>query len=191
MAADTITKFSIAAVLVFGLLSGSVAAKGLTTKVILRDTSSNKSVTITDAAVLKDFSVWSGPGTFSNGVEGTRGFIIDWPAGFARDRPDKLRRYEVEFFAAPFGNASDERLVYIVFYEIDPSTNRAFVYLPGNGDTQAGLNMRSILHGHGLEGHWFKPTDGWRNAVDHLLLDRPVNRLEMESCALKPPGSGN
>src|SRR5262245_34989295 len=110
-----------------------VSAKGLTTRITLKD-ATHQSIEMTDQAVVAAFNVWSGPGTFTNGVEGTTGFIIDWAAGVARDRPDGLVRYEVSFIARFLGRPTED-LVYVVFYERDPSSGRGFVYLPGKSDT--------------------------------------------------------
>ena len=55
-----------------------VFAKGTTTKITITGAGLPSPVEISDPAVLKNFNVWSGPGTRSNGVEGTDGFIVDW-----------------------------------------------------------------------------------------------------------------
>jgi hypothetical protein len=160
-----------AAIFVVLLLPTSLSAKGTTSRITLRDTSLQTSIDITDQSVLKDFIVWAGPGTFSNEVEGTQGFIIDWPAGIVADRPTGLHRYEVMFYVRD-RNPPDEELVYTVFYERDPSSGQGFVYLPGHSDAAYRLNTRTILRGHGLEGNWFHAATAWQKAVETLLSDR-------------------
>ena len=166
-------KTALLSTLVLTMAATAVSAKGLTTRITLRDATLQTSIDITDPSVLRAFNVWAGPGTFANDVEGTTGFIIDWPAGIARDRPRDLVRYEVMFHVR-YLDRSNEELVYVVLYEHEPASGRGFVYLPGRSDDYYGRNVRTILHGHNLEGHWFYATDAWRNAVNHLLpLTKP------------------
>src|SRR5262247_2359800 len=114
-------KFAITAGLIVVLLAAPLSAKFATTKITLRDTASGRSIEVTDPAVLKSFNVWSGPGTYSNGIEAKRGFIIDWLAGVVSHRPTGLHRYQVTFFVN-FDRPPREEAVYVVFYEFDPST---------------------------------------------------------------------
>lgn len=153
------------------VLATSLSAKGVTTKITIRDTSLGTSIDITDRSVLEDFNVWAGRGTFINEVEGTQGFIIDWLAGIVVQRPSGLRRYEVMFYVH-YPNSSDEQLAYVVFYESDPSSGQGFVYLPGKSDERYRLNARAIFRGHGLEGNWFRATTAWQNAVGRLISAR-------------------
>ncbi len=150
------------------VLATALSAKGITTKITIRDTRLRTSVNITDPSVLEGFNVWAGPGTFLNEVEGTEGFIIDWQAGIVAQRPVGLRRYEVSFYVH-YPNSSDEQLAYVVFYESDPSSRQGFVYLPGRSDEQYPLNTRAIFRGHGFEGSWFRATAAWQNAVAPLI----------------------
>jgi hypothetical protein len=157
--------------LMLTMAATAVSAKGVTTRITLRDATLQTSIDITDASVLTAFNVWAGPGTFANGVEGTKGFIIDWPAGIARDRPRGLGRYEVMFYVR-YLDRSTEELVYVVLYEHEPASGRGFVYLPGRSEHYYGRNVRTILHG--LEGHWFYASEAWHNAVTPLLpLTKP------------------
>ena len=154
------------------LLAASVSAKGVTSKITVRDTTLGTSIDITDASVLEGFNVWAGPGTFVNGVEGTEGFIIDWSSGAIAARPAGLRRYEVLFYVGR-SNAVGVQPAYVVLYENDPSSGLGFVYLPGKSDRQHySLNTRSISRGHGFEGRWFRATAAWQNAVAKLIPAR-------------------
>lgn len=157
-------KVSFVSGLIVVLLATPLSAKGITTKITLRETSLKTSFEITDPSVLEGFNVWAGPGTFVNEVEGTRGFIIDWPAGIVVERPSGLRRYEVMFYVHS-SNSGDQQLAYVVFYENDPRSGQGFVYLPGHSDEQYPLNTRAIFRGHDLEGNWFRATTPWQNAV--------------------------
>jgi hypothetical protein len=56
------------------------------------------------------------------------GFIIDWSQGLVAEPPKGLRRYEVSFHTKLL---NEERLVYVVSYEFDSSTQLGYVYLPG------------------------------------------------------------
>ena len=149
----------LAGVCVAVLLTTSVAAKGVTTR-----------ITITDPAVVQQFNVWAGPGTAMTvgGIrtEGLDGFIVDWPAGAVEQRPDGLPRYEVKFHAR-LHRATEDKLVYVVLFERGAA--EGFVYLPGRSDQHWGLNVGSILRGRGYEGHWFRASAAWQAAVSRVL----------------------
>jgi hypothetical protein len=49
--------------------------------------------------------------------------------------------------------------------------SQGFVYLPGKGDQWQELNWGSIYRG-GLEGHWFRATRVWQDAVVPLISSR-------------------
>ena len=142
-----------------------VFAKGTTTKVTITSAELQSPIEISDSEVLKNFNVWSGPGTFSNNVEGTEGFIIDWASGVVTERPSGLRRFELSFYVRyanrPFGEQMDQ-LAYIVSYAVDPATGQGYVYLPGKADDPYRLNTKAIYRGR--EGNWFRPTAAWQSA---------------------------
>lgn len=166
-------KTALLSTLMLTMAASAVSAKGVTIRITLRDSILQTSIDMTDESVLRAFNVWAGPGTYANGVEGTNGFIIDWPAGIARDRLHGLARYEVKFYVRYLGRPTEE-LVYVVLYEHEPDSGRGFVYLPGRSDNDYFRNVRTILHGHGLEGHWFYATEAWQTAVNPLLpLTKP------------------
>jgi hypothetical protein len=75
-----------------------LVAKGPTAKITITGASLQSPVEISDPDVLKDFNVWSGPGTFANDVEGTDGFIVDWASGAVPDPPNGLPTFEVSFY---------------------------------------------------------------------------------------------
>lgn len=81
-------------------------------------------IEITDPSIVKNFRVWSGPGTSSHE---SHGLIIDWSRGFSEQPSKNLRAYTVSFCA----NLPSEKLVYVVLYAYDGSTSQGFVYLPG------------------------------------------------------------
>ena len=153
------------------LVAASVSAKGVTSRIAVRDTSLRTSIDITAPSILEGFNVWAGPGTFVNGVEGTEGFIIDWSTGPIAARPSGLRRYEVLFYVGA-SNSSGDQPTYVVLYENDPSSGLGFVYLPGKSDERYSLNTRTISRGHGFEGRWFRATTAWQNAMAKLMPAR-------------------
>jgi len=53
--------------------------------------------------------------------------------------------------------------------ESDPSGEQGYIYLPGRTDEWYRLNTRAILHGDGLEGHWFRATSAWQRVVKPLV----------------------
>jgi hypothetical protein len=86
------------------------------------------------------------------------------------ERASGLHHYEVSFYVKYVNRpleGQEEQLAYVVFYDCAPSIAKAFVYLPGRADEWYRLNTRAILHDR--EGHWFRPTSAWQQAVDPLI----------------------
>lgn len=140
-------------------------AKGPTTKITITHVGGGTTTTLIDPAVLKDFNVWDGPGTYSGPPgamnAGSSGFIVDWKSGAVEPRAPGDNRYEVQFFVRIHGTGPEE-LAYTVFYDRDAKSGEGFVYLPGRGDPQFRLNVRSIVRG--IEGRWFHANDAWQRA---------------------------
>jgi len=159
---------------VFGVLiifSATVllSAKGSTTKITIASAELGRPIEITDPELLQNFNVWSGPGTFSNGIEGSEGFIVDWASGAVSARPNGLRTFELSFYVnyanRPGGEQADQ-LAYIVSYAVDPATGQGYVYLPGKADAPYRLNTTAIYRGR--EGNWFRANAAWQSAFEEL-----------------------
>ena len=151
----------------------SLGAKGETTQIAISGGDLASPVRIADPVILRQFHVWSGAGTFrrlggGDPIEATEGFIVDWSSGVVADPPKGLQRYAVAFYAGPATGP-----VYVVHYEPDPSRDRGYVYLPGKGDELYVSNTRSILRGHGFEGHWLYATRAWQQAAASVIPSRP------------------
>jgi hypothetical protein len=148
-----------------------VFAKGTTTKVMITSAELQSPIEISDPEVLKNFNVWSGPGTFSNDVEGNEGFIVDWASGVATEHPNGRRTFELSFYVRyanrPFGEQTDQ-LAYIVSYAVDPATGQGYVYLPGKADEPYRLNTKAIYRGR--EGNWFRATATWQSAFRNVVF---------------------
>ncbi len=156
--------------LVIFSVTAVVFAKGTTTKITIAGGGLQSPVVITDPQVLKDFNVWSGPGTFANNVEGTEGFIIDWASGATSDRPNGLPIFELSFYVRYANRPSSEQadqLAYIVSYSVDPVTGQGYVYLPGKSDGPYRLNTKAIYRGR--EGNWFRATAAWQTAFRNVV----------------------
>lgn len=147
-----------------------VFAKGTTTKITITGAGLQRPVEISDPELLKNFNVWSGPGTFANGVEGNEGFIVDWASGAATDRPNGLQTFKLSFYVRyanrPFSEQTDQ-LAYIVSYAVDPETGQGYVYLPGKSDEPYRLNTKAIIRGR--EGNWFRANAAWQIAFRNVL----------------------
>ena len=147
-----------------------VFAKGTTTRIMITGAELQRPIEISDPEILKNFDVWSGPGTFANGVEGNEGFIVDWASGVVTERPSGLRNFELSFYVRyanrPFGEQTDQ-LAYSVSYALDPATGQGYVYLPGKADHPYRLNTKTIYRGR--EGHWFRATAAWRSAFRSVV----------------------
>jgi hypothetical protein len=180
-----VSKLLIAVVSVLIALAAplSLAAKGRTVKITITGSAQSVPVEIVDPAV-SQFSVWSGPGTFINGVPQTEGFIINWAKGPVAQRPHALRRYQVAFYTgckkedSSFCNTDEPQLSYVVIYEYDPAAKQGYVYLPGRGEPWYEVNTRSILRtiqlspgvvGNGLEGNWFLGSADWQRFAAPFL----------------------
>jgi hypothetical protein len=150
-------------------IPASLFAKGRTVRITIKGLDLESPIDITDPKILANFNVWTGPGTSSNGRTGTanagKGLIVDWSQGTISPPPKGLPLYEV-FFYADFGN-QEEKQVYVVSYEYDPSTQHGYVYLPGKGDKWWRLNVSSIFRG--LEGNWFSAWSAWEDVARPLI----------------------
>ena len=103
-------------------------AKAETSKITIEGADLKAPIEITDQKVLRDFSVWAGPGTAVNGTPSSEAnaFVINWAQGPVAERPQGLQRYQVSFYA----KLPAERRIYVVFYEFDPATGRGYVCCP-------------------------------------------------------------
>jgi hypothetical protein len=159
---------SVAALLLMIGIPVSLSAKGKTIRITIQGAGLKSPIEITDPKILADFSVWTGPGTLSTqpGFNANApSFIIDWSQGTISSPPKGLPSYEVSFYA-DFGD-QEERQVYAVSYEYDPSSRHGYVYLPGKGDKVWRLNVRSILRG--VEGNWFSAWSSWEDVARPLI----------------------
>jgi hypothetical protein len=149
------------------LLPVQVFAKGPTSKITINGPGLKTPIEITDPNVVKQFNVWTGPGTWSS-VPGSDpyapGLIVDW-AKAEKAPADGLARYEVSFYE----KTPDERMTYVVFYEYDPATGHSYVYIPGPNDKFYSLNVTTI--GHGVEGQWFSAWSAWDNVAKPLITE--------------------
>jgi hypothetical protein len=164
-------RWCVCALLSVALTTTALLAKGVTTRIVMTGGNLTAPLHITDPAVLRGFNVWAGRGTYMNGVEGTQGFIIDWPSWPQASRPDGLTRYQVSFFVRfvnrPLESQADQ-LAYVVDYEWDAVEAKGYVYLPGPADEFFRLNTSSI-HRNGMNGRWFRSTEAWQDTLAPLL----------------------
>lgn len=133
-------------------------AKGPTTKIVIEGADLQKPIEITDPKILAKFHVWT--------RLGQQGLIIDWSEGPVSEPPRTLPRYKVSFYA---GNPPDDRMVYVVFYTVSPTSAKGCVYLPGKSDEWYRLNTRSIWRGDEAEGKWFPAWSAWERVARPLI----------------------
>ena len=136
-----------------------IVAKGKTVKITIKGADLKTPIEISDPEILANFQVWTGPGT--SGAD-RQSLIIDWSQGPVGETPRALRRYQVSFHAAP-----NDRIVYVVYYAFTPGAEPGYVYLPGESDEWAGLNVRSIWRG--VEGKWFHAWSAWERVARPLV----------------------
>jgi hypothetical protein len=148
--------------LMVAIIPSLLSAKGRTVRITIKGADLKIPIEITDPAILANFNVWTGPGTSSGEGEG---LIVDWSHGTVSPPHKGLSLYEVCFYA-DFGNQEEKR-VYVVSYEYDPSARHGYVYLPGKGDKWWRLDVSSIFRK--LEGNWFMAWSKWDDAATPLI----------------------
>jgi hypothetical protein len=152
-------------------------AKGDTVLIEVKGETLSTPIKITDPKI-EEFTPWAGPGVNGARVPDAEGFIVDWHAGIVTQQPAGLQHYEISFYAgcrtATRWNATIKeclaekpRLVYVVFYDYDPSSSRGFIYLPGKGSPFYYVNMGSIARG--CEGNWFVAKDSWEDFIRPVI----------------------
>jgi hypothetical protein len=153
-------------------------AKGDTVKITIESADLPSPIQLTGREV-RQFNIWSGPGTYLNGVEGTQGFIVDW-ANRLDEAPVGLHHYKVSFYegcelreSSPC-RTSEPSLAYVVYYAYNPSSGDGFVYLPGRGGEFAQLNTSHIYRGQGYEGRWFRASKAWNDFVRPIIANPQV-----------------
>jgi hypothetical protein len=134
-------------------------AKGKTVKITIKGSELETPIEISDPKILENFQVWTGPGT---STAEKQSLIIDWSQGPVRKLPEVLHRYQVSFHIGP-----NEQIVYVVYYAFSPGAEQGYVYLPGESDKWAGLNVRSIWRG--VEGKWFPAWSAWERVARPLI----------------------
>jgi hypothetical protein len=142
-------------------------AKGKTVKITIKGADLKTPIEISDRKILADFQAWTGPGT---STADRQSLIIDWSQGPVTKPPESHRRYQVSFHTDP-----NEQIVYVVFYALRPDAGQGYVYLPGESDEWAGLNVRTIFHG--VEGKWFPAWSAWER-VARPLIEKAADSIQ-------------
>jgi hypothetical protein len=152
----------------FVAMPAVVWPKGMTTKIEIRGDGLWSTVEITDPEILGRFSIWNGPGvsTWSHGKQDppawadptkVEGRFIDWPRGWATERPSALQRVEVTFYidgTAARGYTDADK--YVFLYEIDSAKRHGYVYLP---------QWKNELIVHFVEGNWLHAAKAWDETI--------------------------
>ena len=146
---------------------GPLPAKGKTVKITINGADLKTPIEISDPKILANFQVWTGPGT---STADTQSLIIDWSQGPVRKPPESVRRYQVSFHTDP-----NDQIVYVVYYAFSPGAEQGYVYLPGDSDEWAGLNVRTIFHG--VEGKWFPAWIAWERVARPLIEKAPLTEV--------------
>jgi hypothetical protein len=138
------------------IVSTPLLAKEKTVKVTITGAGLKTPIEISDPEIVANFTVWT--------RTADHGLIIDWSQGPVRETPNTLRRYQVSFYA---GAPPNERIVYVVYYVINPGAGPGYVYLPGKSDEWYRFNTHSILRGE--EGKWFPAWNAWERVARPLI----------------------
>ncbi len=159
---------ALSALLVVSLAPASLSAKAKTQKITITGAGLDAPLEISSYDV-EFFGVWAGFGTFINGVEQTKGFIIEWLKGSVVEPPAGLQYYEVAFHGNLSREPGAQQVLYVVSYAYDPATHQGYVYLPGEGDERFRKYNGLMYHGHGFEGSWSYASADWDAFVRPLI----------------------
>ena len=136
----------------------SLFAKGDTVRITIKGESLTQPIEISDAAVIRRFDIWTGPGTTNRLDEGLN---VDWARPVA-DLPKGCQLFEVAFEVAFTTGPRLRR--YVVIYALDPSSHHGYVYIPGRDDPPYRDNVALILRG--TEGKWFRALGVWEKIAN-------------------------
>lgn len=183
------------------VVSTTCWSKGQTIRIEIDGDGLTAPIVITDPDILRQFSIWNGPGVGTRGPDGVpnppayldpnkpAGRFIDWPRDRASNKPSGLQRLEVNFFIGIPTQPNGAR-PHVVAYEPDPSESRGFIYLP---------RWRNNHISHGVEGNWFHASDRWNKLIAPIIAqqtDRTSEPLQprMKNCvaghgSLEPDGT--
>jgi hypothetical protein len=160
-------------------------SKGPIIRIVIEGDYLAGAIEITDPEILNEFSIWNGP---SAGMrhpvserdlsayaepDGSARRFIDWPKGFAADRPGELQRVQVTFYVgAPLDPANAREFVFA--YELDSKNGRGFIYLP---------YWKNDLISYGVELNWLYAHRRWNELIMPLIAERSadsVGRSQLE-----------
>jgi hypothetical protein len=153
-------------------VSSTLWAKAPTILIEVKGAGLTSPIEITSPEALNKYTFFDGPG--AGGVY--KDSIIDWKSGFVTQPPARRQHYEVLVYwaprARPQAQCYTERLclVYVAFYDYEPSSKRGFVSLPGKGERWYAFDINLVYQG--VEGHWFNATDSWTGFVRALIANR-------------------
>ncbi len=133
-------------------LTPSLLAKGPTVKLAISGPGLPDVLTVTDRKAI-EATVWGGE-------------FIDRRKGSVPEPPPGLPRYTIQFYVEP--PRREVRMMYVVEYVWDPTSNRAIVHLPGRADKWYWLNVSTILR-DGADGQWFYASTAWGAAIRSVL----------------------
>jgi hypothetical protein len=150
-------------------LAPRLLAKGETKKITIAGGGLAAPIVITDPAVIKQFNVWSGPGTRGT-VQGvawkaTEGFVIASSTP-VDDRPQGLARYEVTFLVDR-QDRDGRDMAYVISYEHDARSGKGYVYFPVRNDPHWKTNVFLIMRD--IEGRWYPAARAWQDVVTPLI----------------------
>lgn len=146
-----------------------VFAKGDTIRITITGGDLAAPIEITDPAIVRKYNVWAGRGTSSDEPHSVN---IDWTQGIA-EPPKGVPVYDVCFVIArrdppdPAMRDGHHPGAYVVRYEMDPSSGRGYVYLPGKTDPTYRDNVFMIYRD--VEGNWFHAWDEWEKLANPLI----------------------
>jgi hypothetical protein len=167
-----------------GLLIASVAplvafAKGELVRIEVTGPALSAPLVVADTKVLRQLFIWSGPGAgqpIGSPQSVDSGSFIDWHEGIAKNVPEGTALYDVSFYCVFDKQQPGGRLTYAVKYAYDATTQRGYIYLPGPGEENYGLNVSAVIHD--VEGHWFRASSRWESLVAPLIQERAVSSAD-------------
>lgn len=170
---------SIALLICISLLAipAIVWSKGQTISIVIEGDYLTAPIEITDPEILIQFSIWNGPGVGMRDLneapdlsayvepDGSVGRFIDWPKGFATERPGQLQRLEVTFHVGVPREPGNWRK-FVFAYEIDSNNGRGFIYLP---------QWKNDLIWHGVELNWLYAHSQWNELIMPIVAQHSAD----------------
>jgi hypothetical protein len=132
-------------------------SKAALSKIFISGGKLSQPIEIADKEFLRKSNPWFGT------------FIPAWnQTGVQHSQPPiTAKLYEISFYAT-FSAKEAPKIIYVVYYAVDPETHHGFVYLPGRQEQWYPTNAASILRPN-QDGRWNVADPAWCDALNAII----------------------